>query len=100
MIITLLLSDFCNCINFQARADVQKRCSTIATSIFTAGLSTVCLSVLKPMPTADLLPLVFITLIIGYADKENNYFRAETKFATAMISIIPLSYYIGMGIAR
>lgn len=52
------------------------------------------------MPTADLLPLVFITLIIGYADKENNYFRAETKFATAMISIIPLSYYIGMGIAR
>ncbi|XP_005733484.1 cation/H+ exchanger protein 1 [Pundamilia nyererei] len=47
----------------------------------------------------NLLPLVFITLIIGYADKENNYFRAETKFATAMISIIPLSYYIGMGIA-
>ncbi|XP_039996814.1 cation/H+ exchanger protein 1 isoform X2 [Xiphias gladius] len=47
----------------------------------------------------NLLPLVLITLIIGYADHENNYFSAETKFATAITSIIPLSYYIGMGIA-
>uniref|UniRef100_A0A8C4HW05 Cation/H+ exchanger protein 1 n=1 Tax=Dicentrarchus labrax TaxID=13489 RepID=A0A8C4HW05_DICLA len=47
----------------------------------------------------NLLPLVVITLIIGYTDREHNYFSAETKFATAIASIIPLSYYIGMGIA-
>ncbi|XP_070785233.1 cation/H+ exchanger protein 1 [Enoplosus armatus] len=45
------------------------------------------------------LPLVFITLIIGYTDQEHNFFSAKTKFATAITSIIPLSYYIGMGIA-
>lgn len=49
---------------------------------------------------ADLLPLVFITLIIGYSDREHKFCSAETKFATAISSIIPLSYYIGMGIAR
>ncbi|XP_034434071.1 cation/H+ exchanger protein 1 isoform X5 [Hippoglossus hippoglossus] len=47
----------------------------------------------------NLLPLVLITLIVGYTDREHNYFSAETKFATAVTSIIPLSYYIGMGIA-
>uniref|UniRef100_A0A3B5B995 Low affinity vacuolar monovalent cation/H(+) antiporter-like n=1 Tax=Stegastes partitus TaxID=144197 RepID=A0A3B5B995_9TELE len=47
----------------------------------------------------NLLPLVFMTLIIGYTDRKHNYFSAETTFATAIISIIPLSYYIGMGIA-
>lgn len=52
------------------------------------------------MLTADLLPLVFTTLIIGYTDQEHNYLRAETKFVMALTSIIPLSYYIGMGIAR
>ena len=49
---------------------------------------------------ADLLPLVFVTLIIGYTDREHNHFSAETMFAIALTSIIPLSYYIGMGIAR
>ena len=49
---------------------------------------------------ADLLPLVMITLIIGYTDHEHHYFSAEAKFAMAITSIIPLSYYIGMGIAR
>ncbi|XP_054609704.1 cation/H+ exchanger protein 1 isoform X2 [Dunckerocampus dactyliophorus] len=47
----------------------------------------------------NLLPLVIITLIFGYADKSHKYFSSETKFATAITSIIPLSYYIGMGIA-
>ncbi|XP_019947709.1 cation/H+ exchanger protein 1 isoform X2 [Paralichthys olivaceus] len=47
----------------------------------------------------NLLPLVLITLIVGYTDPDHNYFSAETKFATAITSIIPLSYYIGMGIA-
>ncbi|XP_047431030.1 cation/H+ exchanger protein 1 [Mugil cephalus] len=47
----------------------------------------------------NLLPLVLITLIFGYTDREHKYFSPETKFATAITSIIPLSYYIGMGIA-
>ncbi|XP_041833324.1 cation/H+ exchanger protein 1 isoform X1 [Melanotaenia boesemani] len=47
----------------------------------------------------NLLPLVFITLIAGYTDREHNYFSGETTFAIAITSIIPLSYYIGMGIA-
>lgn len=56
--------------------------------------------VLNSMFPADLLPLVFITIIFGYADREHNLCSSETKFATAITSIIPLSYYIGMGIAR
>uniref|UniRef100_A0A672SY01 Low affinity vacuolar monovalent cation/H(+) antiporter-like n=1 Tax=Sinocyclocheilus grahami TaxID=75366 RepID=A0A672SY01_SINGR len=47
----------------------------------------------------NLLPLVIITLVIGYMDKDNYYVSSEAKFATAVSSIIPLSYYIGMGIA-
>uniref|UniRef100_A0A8C2DXM5 Cation/H+ exchanger protein 1 n=1 Tax=Cyprinus carpio TaxID=7962 RepID=A0A8C2DXM5_CYPCA len=47
----------------------------------------------------NLLPLVIITLVIGYMDKDNYYVSSEVKFATAVSSIIPLSYYIGMGIA-
>lgn len=51
-------------------------------------------------PYSDLLPLVIITLVIGYVDKDNYFVSSEVKFATAVSSIIPLSYYIGMGIAR
>ncbi|XP_057711511.1 cation/H+ exchanger protein 1 isoform X2 [Corythoichthys intestinalis] len=47
----------------------------------------------------NLLPLVIITLVIGYTDQNHKYFSSETKFATAITSIVPLSYYIGMGIA-
>ncbi|XP_042367395.1 cation/H+ exchanger protein 1 isoform X2 [Plectropomus leopardus] len=47
----------------------------------------------------NLLPLVVITLIIGYTDREHHFCSTETKFTTAIASIIPLSYYIGMGIA-
>ncbi|XP_028426329.1 cation/H+ exchanger protein 1 isoform X2 [Perca flavescens] len=47
----------------------------------------------------NMLPLVLFTLIIGYTDREHNVCSAEAKFATAIASIIPLSYYIGMGIA-
>lgn len=49
---------------------------------------------------ADLLPLVFMTLIVGYTDHDHAYLNSETMFAIAITSIIPLSYYIGMGIAR
>ncbi|KAM3859019.1 cation/H+ exchanger protein 1 [Diretmus argenteus] len=47
----------------------------------------------------NLLPLVFVTLIVGYTDGNNRYFSVEAKFALAISCIIPLSYYIGMGIA-
>lgn len=49
---------------------------------------------------SDLLPLVIITLVIGYVDREHYYVSSEAKFATSVSSIIPLSYFIGMGIAR
>ncbi|KAK2917984.1 hypothetical protein Q8A73_004730 [Channa argus] len=38
-------------------------------------------------------------LVIGYIDRENQFASSEVKFAIAICSIIPLSYYIGMGIA-
>ncbi|XP_024145663.1 cation/H+ exchanger protein 1 isoform X3 [Oryzias melastigma] len=47
----------------------------------------------------NLLPLVFMTLIVGYTDHDHAYLNSETMFAIAITSIIPLSYYIGMGIA-
>uniref|UniRef100_A0A673JRX0 Low affinity vacuolar monovalent cation/H(+) antiporter-like n=1 Tax=Sinocyclocheilus rhinocerous TaxID=307959 RepID=A0A673JRX0_9TELE len=47
----------------------------------------------------NLLPLVIFTLVIGYVDRDNYYVSSEAKFAIALSSIIPLSYYIGMGIA-
>ncbi|XP_042561713.1 putative cation exchanger C521.04c, partial [Clupea harengus] len=47
----------------------------------------------------NLLPLVIVTIVIGYVDREGNYVSAEAKFTLAVSSIIPLSYYIGMGIA-
>ncbi|XP_043084218.1 putative cation exchanger C521.04c [Puntigrus tetrazona] len=47
----------------------------------------------------NLLPLVIVSLVIGYVDQSNQFVSSEVKFATAVSSIIPLSYYIGMGIA-
>uniref|UniRef100_A0A8C6UKI6 Cation/H+ exchanger protein 1 n=1 Tax=Neogobius melanostomus TaxID=47308 RepID=A0A8C6UKI6_9GOBI len=47
----------------------------------------------------NLFPLVILSLVIGHTDNDHVYFSAETKFATAITSIIPLSYFIGMGIA-
>lgn len=49
---------------------------------------------------SDLLPLVIVAMVIGYIDKGNQFASSEVKFAVAVGSIIPLSYYIGMGIAR
>ncbi|XP_072519729.1 uncharacterized protein cax2 isoform X2 [Salminus brasiliensis] len=47
----------------------------------------------------NLLPLVIVAMVIGYVDQGNQFISSEVKFATAICSIIPLSYYIGMGIA-
>ncbi|XP_037538736.1 low affinity vacuolar monovalent cation/H(+) antiporter [Nematolebias whitei] len=47
----------------------------------------------------NLLPLVIVALVIGYVDKENHFASSDVKFTIAISSIIPLSYYIGMGIA-
>ncbi|XP_018519616.1 LOW QUALITY PROTEIN: uncharacterized protein LOC108875290 [Lates calcarifer] len=47
----------------------------------------------------NLLPLVIVAILIGYIDRDNKYASSDVKFAIAIGSIIPLSYYIGMGIA-
>ncbi|XP_072241710.1 uncharacterized protein cax2 isoform X1 [Leuresthes tenuis] len=47
----------------------------------------------------NLLPLVIVALVMGYVDRENQYASSDVKFAIAIGSIIPLSYYIGMGVA-
>ncbi|XP_058500338.1 uncharacterized protein LOC131469437 isoform X2 [Solea solea] len=47
----------------------------------------------------NLLPLVIVAIVIGYIDKDNQYAGSAVKFAIALGSMIPLSYYIGMGIA-
>nr|XP_060632289.1 uncharacterized protein LOC132775588 [Anolis sagrei ordinatus] len=47
----------------------------------------------------NLLPLVIVTLALGYGDKHNYHTSSVTKFTLALLSIMPLSYYIGMAIA-
>ncbi|XP_054844987.1 uncharacterized protein LOC129336045 [Eublepharis macularius] len=47
----------------------------------------------------NLIPLVIVTLILGYGDKHNHYTDSVVKFTLALVSIMPLSYYIGMAIA-
>ncbi|XP_069765428.1 cation/H+ exchanger protein 1 isoform X6 [Narcine bancroftii] len=47
----------------------------------------------------NLLPLVVVALVLGYADRKNHYASSPVKFALSILAIIPLSYYIGMAIA-
>ncbi|XP_025946892.1 putative cation exchanger C521.04c [Apteryx rowi] len=47
----------------------------------------------------NLLPLVVVTLVLGYVDGRNRLTSSPVKFALALLSIMPLSYYIGMAIA-
>ncbi|XP_032895944.1 low affinity vacuolar monovalent cation/H(+) antiporter-like isoform X1 [Amblyraja radiata] len=47
----------------------------------------------------NLLPLVVVALVLGYADTENKYASSLVKFVLSILAIIPLSYYIGMAIA-
>ncbi|NXV77514.1 VNX1 protein, partial [Atlantisia rogersi] len=47
----------------------------------------------------NLLPLVLVTLVLGYVDSHNNLTSSPVKFTLALLSIMPLSYYIGMAIA-
>ncbi|XP_009575751.1 PREDICTED: putative cation exchanger C521.04c [Fulmarus glacialis] len=49
--------------------------------------------------TPDLLPLVLVTLVVGYVDSHNHLTSSPVKFTLALLSIMPLSYYIGMAIA-
>ncbi|XP_042648549.1 putative cation exchanger C521.04c isoform X2 [Tyto alba] len=48
----------------------------------------------------NLLPLVLVTLVLGYVDSHNRLTSSPIKFTLALLSIMPLSYYIGMAIAR
>ncbi|NWW71721.1 VNX1 protein, partial [Climacteris rufus] len=47
----------------------------------------------------NLLPLVLVTLVLGYVDSHNHLSGSAVKFTLALLSIMPLSYYIGMAIA-
>ncbi|XP_056338286.1 uncharacterized protein LOC130248513 isoform X1 [Oenanthe melanoleuca] len=47
----------------------------------------------------NLLPLVLVTLVLGYVDSPNHLTGSAVKFTLALLSIMPLSYYIGMAIA-
>ncbi|XP_064905442.1 uncharacterized protein LOC102088800 isoform X1 [Columba livia] len=47
----------------------------------------------------NLLPLVLVTLVLGYVDSHNHLTSSPVKFTLALLSIMPLSYYIGMAIA-
>ncbi|XP_075711218.1 uncharacterized protein LOC142747990 [Rhinoderma darwinii] len=47
----------------------------------------------------NLLVLVIVSLVLGYVDSHNNYTSSPVKFTLSLLSIIPLSYYIGMAIA-
>ncbi|NXB87487.1 VNX1 protein, partial [Vidua chalybeata] len=47
----------------------------------------------------NLLPLVLVTLVLGYVDNPNHLTGSAVKFTLALLSIMPLSYYIGMAIA-
>ncbi|XP_039246454.1 putative cation exchanger C521.04c, partial [Pipra filicauda] len=47
----------------------------------------------------NLLPLVVVTLLLGYLDSHNHLSSSTLKFSLALLSIMPLSYYIGMAIA-
>ncbi|NXO79453.1 VNX1 protein, partial [Sitta europaea] len=47
----------------------------------------------------NLLPLVLVTLVLGYVDSHNQLSGSAVKFTLALLSIMPLSYYIGMAIA-
>ncbi|KAM9277445.1 uncharacterized protein FYN16_002102 [Cariama cristata] len=47
----------------------------------------------------NLLPLVLVTLVLGYVDSHNCLTSSPVKFTLALLSIMPLSYYIGMAIA-
>ncbi|XP_064609384.1 uncharacterized protein LOC135473463 [Liolophura sinensis] len=47
----------------------------------------------------NLLLFVVITLVLGYSDKEHEYTSGFVKCILSLLAIVPLTYYIGMGIA-
>ncbi|XP_053318510.1 uncharacterized protein LOC128490587 [Spea bombifrons] len=47
----------------------------------------------------NLIVLVIVSLALGYADDHNHYTSSPVKFTLSLLSIMPLSYYIGMAIA-
>ncbi|XP_029472481.1 putative cation exchanger C521.04c isoform X2 [Rhinatrema bivittatum] len=47
----------------------------------------------------NLMLLVIVTLALGYSDSQNQYSSSPVKFTLSLVSIVPLSYCIGMAIA-
>lgn len=52
------------------------------------------------MISADLLPFVALTLVLGYIVPEHNRPHPIVMCITALLSISPIAYYIGMAVAR
>ncbi|XP_071808099.1 uncharacterized protein [Asterias amurensis] len=46
----------------------------------------------------NLLIFVAVTIVLGYADEDNKVTQPIVKFVMGLLAIIPLAYYIGMGI--
>ncbi|XP_013395905.1 putative cation exchanger C521.04c [Lingula anatina] len=46
----------------------------------------------------NLLVFVLLSLVLGYADRDNHLTGDVTKFILSFLALIPLSYYIGMAI--
>ncbi|XP_040199193.1 low affinity vacuolar monovalent cation/H(+) antiporter-like [Rana temporaria] len=49
--------------------------------------------------SVNLIVLVIVSLVLGYVDIHNYYSSSPVKFTLSLLSIMPLSYYIGMAIA-
>ncbi|XP_077330009.1 uncharacterized protein LOC143964186 [Lithobates pipiens] len=49
--------------------------------------------------SVNLIVLVIVSLVLGYVDMHNYYVSSPVKFTLSLLSIMPLSYYIGMAIA-
>ncbi|XP_056429136.1 uncharacterized protein LOC130368848 [Hyla sarda] len=47
----------------------------------------------------NLMVLVIVSLVVGYVDSHNQFTSSLVKFTLSLLSIMPLSYYIGMAIA-
>ncbi|KAK2169718.1 hypothetical protein LSH36_7g02024 [Paralvinella palmiformis] len=48
---------------------------------------------------SDMIFFVILSLCAGYMDNQSRFFSQTAKFSLALLSIIPLAYYIGMGIS-
>ncbi|XP_040269368.1 putative cation exchanger C521.04c [Bufo bufo] len=76
-------------------ADVVVLCCYYAVNVYYYKFSVDGLNVFA----VNLIVMVIVSLILGYVDSHNYYTSSPVKFTLSLLSIMPLSYYIGMAIA-